>query len=671
MAKSQTIIQLTIITALFLGQISATKRRQTTNTSNSAQPAGITGEQVACTNVQAVGDLIFKNSQKLNMALPKYYKVKECSQAVKVGQFANYIVTFDYRDVECTIKMKSKPVAMDKREPTTASLQEFADDVSECLKKVAEVRVNKWVVKTEENIVPELNNLEDKTKEQVEQKLMAGLTGEATVCSDADKVAALFLKVSRKLQNGLREDYEVVDCQQQFKLGSYSKYLLSLKYGDETCELFMESLPTNFDKRAPTKATQDNFKEQLANCNAKTAKKVEEIMADINQKMKEEIVEIITQVPEKKEIEHEHIDYVEVVAEEINNRLAKKNLPGFTGELTDCVNSESVSELFQKNAKKLNVPLAEGYTIVECKQAIKLNQYYNYAMLVDYNGQQCELYLETTQLQFNKRAPTKATKQQFIDLVSQCNELVNVSEDDSSIDNSAILDMVEFMTKEVEMALALENLYNQMNQEDVEEEITISKLFEDEEDNQYNVDLAQLIYNMYNNLEDREDSFESSDFNSSLSSSNYSESSFGSSMEESFGNRGDEMMYNGPLLGLVGHAKESDWEVAADAFAKLVVADMLQGKVVYKQNVLKSQTQVFSGVMTAGVYSFDGVVCELKVFAPASGDKKLKIYHDSVTMSGEKSHFAKTLNFSPYSHPNCVDVFGTEQSGFLLSQASK
>lgn len=666
MSKSQTIFKLTIITALFLGQISAAKSKNIQNTSNTSQPAGIRGETVLCSNQAAVADLIFKNCQKLNIALPKYYNVKDCLQTIKIGQYANYSVTFDYGEVECMIDLNSAAVQFDKRKPTQQTLEQFKESVNDCRKRISEARVNKWVVNQEEKVVPQLNDLDEPVKDKIEKKLLAGLTGEAVVCSDSDKVAGLFVKVAQKMGLVLRTDYEVLDCQQQFKIGSYAKYLISLKYGEETCDLFMESLPNNFDKRKPTNATKENFKQQISECITRTAINVENLVEEYNQKLKEEIVEIMTHNPSQNEIKNEHIDYQEVVAEEINNRLAKKNLPGFTGEITDCVNPTSVSELFEKNAKKLGNALTTGYTIVECKQAIKLNSYYNYAMILDYDGQECELYLESKQLQFNKRTPTKATEQQFLDLVKTCNDLVATSEDSMSIDNSEIIDLVEFMSKEVEMALALENLFQQINnmQEDEHDQYA-SEVFEDNEEYTYNVDLEQIINQIYKGQFVDQESFESSELSSSMNSSNFSSSMYDSEYSDI-----DELN-NQPLLGLVGHAQDSDWEVAADAFAKLVVADMLQGKVVYKQNVLKSQTQVFSGVMIAGVYSFDGVVCELKVFSPATGDKKLKIYHDSVTSNNDRTAFVKTLTFSPYSHPNCVDVFGTETSSFLLSQASK
>jgi hypothetical protein len=681
MSKSQFISKLTIITLLFAATLCVRQnnRKVTTNV-NSSNP-GISGEWTECVDSASVSELILKNVNNVQISLPKESTVVACTQSIKLGQHANYKVTLDFNGDQCEFNLNSKFVTHEKRAPTAATLESFKADAVNCNDKIAMRKLREIVVKVEETQIVN-NEIDVVDTPVITQKLMAGLTGETVNCSDNDEVAALFMKNARALNVAAFKYFTIVECNQQFKVGQYAKYQLSIEINGEECDFFMHSLASNFNKRKPVKSNQDSFIAEFKECSRKLSKAAE-VVNSLRRKVDQGVVELIEEIqnnvsevenvipvqePVGLEDNNKNTDLLEIITEEIAERVVaiakqENKLPGLTGEATDCINQDTVAELFAKNAQKLNLALTTGYTVVECKQAIKLGKYYNYAILLDYEGQQCELYLESNQIVFNKRVPTKATKQQFLDHVKKCNDLVAVSSqgsfdevsDNMAIDNSEITDLIQFINKEIDTAEQLENLYEEINTNyQVEMDSNMHQLFID--NTPMNLEIFEVVERVFEQplmIKEQSDIDEMSSNNSSITSE------FDEDMFERENN----------LFGLSGAANDADWTTAAHMFAQLVVADMLQGKVVYKQNVLESKTQVFAGIMTSAVFSFDGVVCELKAFKAPRADAHLQIYHDGVSVGDQNSVFLPTLEFAQYSYNNCLDIFGTETASFLMNNA--
>lgn len=696
MAKFQIFTKLTIITLLFAVALSKKQAQKRVSVANNQNNPGLTGEQTDCVDAANVAGLVLKNVQKLNISLPEEYTIDVCQQAIKLGEYAKYHLALTIGGEKCEFTLHSKFGNFEKRKPTTETLEAFTHDATDCNDRIARRKLREVVEKIEQHNLQK-NNIESLQNPAVNDKLMAGLTGDAVMCSDFDKVGELFMKNAKRLNLNALKYYNVVDCVQQFKIGQYAKYQLTVQVGETECDFFMHSLATNFNQRKPIKANEESFKREFKECAAKISKANEGKWANaIRDKVDNKVVDMMIEAEIEKvvpSLNQDELDnqqkqnLVDIVAEEIADRVQvvanekQLKLAGFTGEVTDCVNQESVAQLFEDNARKLKNALTQGYSVVECKQAIKLGSSYNYALLLDYDGQQCELYLESKQLVFNKRMPTKATQQQFIDLVNACNDLVATSEFDpyadeesslnSSIDNSSITDLIQFMGKEIEIAEQLENLYNQINGEVAEYDMNkrFNYLFFD--NTPINLDLMEVLERNYEQrdfqtqplmiMEQESSSDENSSFNSSLNSS--TTSSFYSDFDE------DDFERKNNLFGIAGGSQPANWGKCAHMFADLVVADLVQGKVVYKQNVLECNTQVFAGVMTSAVFSFDGVVCEIKAFRAARSDAHLQLYHDGVYEGDQNSVLLPSLEFSPYKHDNCADVFGTETFEFLLNHS--
>ena len=677
MAKSQIITKLTIITLLFAASLSTKQRNKKVSVANNTSNPGLTGEWTDCVESSSVSSLILKNVKKIKIDLPEEPSVVACRQSIKLGKFANYQITLDFDGEKCDFNLNSKFGNFDKRAPTAESLPYFTSEAKDCNDRIAKRKLRNIVEQIEQAQIQK-ENIDAIQAPIVTEKLMAGLTGEAVVCSDAEKVASLFMKNAKRLNLPIVKNYNVVDCNQQFKIGQYAKYQLSIDVNGVECDFFMHSAASNFDKRKPVKSNEESFKNEFKECQRKLSaanQKVTELrntvdagIVELVENVQNNLSEIEKVQPIVNEDEIEEINnqtnLIDVITEEIVNRVEKvaeqktTKLAGFTGEVTDCVNPESVAELFEKNAKKLKNALTTGYTIVDCKQAIKLGSYYNYALLIDYDGQQCELYLESKQMVYNKRMPTKATQAQFIDLVKNCNDLVATSEqsfEETSFDNSEIVDLVQFMGKELEIAEQLENLFEQMNNgEELEMNGRFDYLF---------FDRTPLNLDLFEVLEQRNQPLMITEQHDELDEETSSSNSSFVDFDE------DEFERQNNIFGIAGGPQEAKWTVAAHMFAQFVVADMLQGKVVYKQNVLESKTQVFAGVMTSAVFSFDGVVCELKAFRAPRADAHLQLYHNGVAEGDANSVFLPTLEFAPYKYDNCVDVFGTETSEFLLNHA--
>jgi len=112
---------------------------------------------------------------------------------------------------------------------------------------------------------------------------------------------------------------------------------------------------------------------------------------------------------------------------------------------------------------------------------------------------------------------------------------------------------------------------------------------------------------------------------------------------------------NKPVLGAFD--KKDDKKIATELFAKLTIAELLTGKVVYTQNVVSVDTQLVNGFNYSAVYSFNGKKCQIKAYSDFA-KKNFKVYHDQVGEDNE--YFLKNSEFAPFTEENCFDVYGSE-----------
>ena len=106
------------------------------------------------------------------------------------------------------------------------------------------------------------------------------------------------------------------------------------------------------------------------------------------------------------------------------------------------------------------------------------------------------------------------------------------------------------------------------------------------------------------------------------------------------------------------HYRVSDieLEVATRIFQQLIVAGLLEGKVLYKQNVVSAKLKTSATPYYILVYSMNNSRCELRVTVPSAGRGPM-VYHDKVTTP--TSHLLPKPRPHFYVNTNCVDLYGT------------
>lgn len=111
---------------------------------------------------------------------------------------------------------------------------------------------------------------------------------------------------------------------------------------------------------------------------------------------------------------------------------------------------------------------------------------------------------------------------------------------------------------------------------------------------------------------------------------------------------------------ILGEMKDTkDWKFGAEVFSDLIVADYLEGKIVYKQNVIKVEKDDVASFKASIIYSFNNDVCQLQVYF-SFDVKKYYIYHERITTDEENNDIFKApLAYNMFSEKNCVDVYGT------------
>lgn len=121
-----------------------------------------------------------------------------------------------------------------------------------------------------------------------------------------------------------------------------------------------------------------------------------------------------------------------------------------------------------------------------------------------------------------------------------------------------------------------------------------------------------------------------------------------------------------PIALLTQNANETDsedWDILSRAFTKFILNDLIQIRVLSKQNVLKYTHTEDDGLHLRVILSFNGARCELQIYKhpPAEGERT-RVVHKHGPPRSHASHFIRARDDRKFSLPNCAVLYATHES---------
>lgn len=111
----------------------------------------------------------------------------------------------------------------------------------------------------------------------------------------------------------------------------------------------------------------------------------------------------------------------------------------------------------------------------------------------------------------------------------------------------------------------------------------------------------------------------------------------------------------------------NDWDILFKALKSFVAHNILQLRVLYKENIKKYTYMEDDGLHLRVIIKTDNIHCELQIYKHTNGkSNNTKIYHDSGPHKMQKSHYVKARTDRKFQLPNCGVIFATKKSRALI-----